>query len=99
METAAELERAEGSIKVRPASSLQHKGDSLRLVETLGIPENFIGNDLEFQPLILGRHTDDFAAVSGCPKLLQQRLRKGHRRKVTSNVQHSDARKGANRGT
>ena len=71
METAAELERAEGSIKVRPASSFQHKGGSLRFVEPLGVFENFIGNDLEFQPLIFGRHTDDFAAVSGCPELLQ----------------------------
>src|SRR5713226_142651 len=78
MKSTAELERAEGSIKVRPTSSFQHKGDSFRLVEPLGLFENFVGNDLEFQPLIFGWHTDDFAAVTGFPKLLEYQRRKGH---------------------
>jgi len=70
METAAELERAERTVKVRPASSFQHKGGFLRFVELFGFFENFVSDDFEFQSLIFGRHTDDFATVTGFPELL-----------------------------
>ena len=71
MKSAAELECAERAVKVRPPSSFQYEGGSLRFVYPLGVFENFIGNDLEFQPLILDRHTDDFAAITGFPELLE----------------------------
>jgi hypothetical protein len=82
MKPATEFERAERAVKVRPPSSFEYEGGTPGFVKPLCFLENFVGNDLEFQSLILDRHTDDFAAVTGFPELLQYQRRKSHPREA-----------------